>query len=71
MALIRLTLKSTDTGDLCKYGHVRQAKGGTGASPGTHPTLETNKQVNNGFRVLSMIVGNILAKNSNSQKHFR
>ena len=31
-------------GDLCKYGHVRQAKGGTRASPGTHPTLETNKQ---------------------------
>ena len=71
MALIRLTLKSADTGDLCIYGLVRQAKGGTGASPGTHPTLEANKQVNNGFRVLSMIVGNILAKNSNSQKHFR
>ena len=38
-----------DYGDLYKYGHVRQAKGGTGAggtgaSPGTHPTLETNKQ---------------------------
>ena len=32
-------------GDLCKYGHVRQAKGGAGASPGTRPTLETNKQV--------------------------
>ena len=31
-----------DFGDLCKYGHARQAKGGTGASPGTHPTLETN-----------------------------
>ena len=31
-------------GDLCKYGHIRQAKGGTRASPGTHPTLETNKQ---------------------------
>ena len=29
--------------DLCKYGHVRQAKGGTGASPGTHTTLETKK----------------------------
>ena len=33
-------------GDLCKYGHVRQANGGTGACPGTHPTLETNKQLN-------------------------
>ena len=33
-----------DFGDLCKYGQVRQAKGGTGASPGSHPTLETNKQ---------------------------
>ena len=30
--------------NLCKYGHIRQAKGGTRASPGTHPTLETNKQ---------------------------
>ena len=28
-------------GDFCKY---RQAKGGTGASPSTRPTLETNKQ---------------------------
>ena len=28
--------------DLCKYGHVRQPKGGTGASSSTHPTLETN-----------------------------
>ena len=55
MALIQLTLKSTDTGDLCKYGLVRQAKGGTGASPGTHPTLEANKQVNNGFWVLGFI----------------
>ena len=27
-----------------QYEHVRQAKGGTGARPGTHPTLETNKQ---------------------------
>ena len=35
-----------DSGDLCKYGHVRQAKGGTGASPGTNPTFETNKQTN-------------------------
>ena len=31
-------------GDLCKYWHIRQAKGGNGASTGTHPTLETNKQ---------------------------
>ena len=30
-----------DFGDLCKYGHVRQA------SPGTHPTLETNKRNSN------------------------
>ena len=29
-------------GDLYKYRHVRQAKVGTGASLGTHPTLETN-----------------------------
>ena len=33
-----------DFGGLCKYGHVHQAKGGTGASPGTNPTFETNKQ---------------------------
>ena len=26
-----------------KYGHICQAKGGTRTSPGTHPTLETNK----------------------------
>ena len=32
----------TTLGIFCKYRHVRQAKGGTGASPGTHPTLETN-----------------------------
>ena len=31
-------------GDLCKYRHIRQAKGGTRASLSTHPTLETNKQ---------------------------
>ena len=29
----------------CKYGHIRQAKGGPGANPCTHPTLETNKQL--------------------------
>ena len=29
---------------MCKYRHVLQTKEGTGASPGTHPTLETNKQ---------------------------
>ena len=34
-----------DFGDFCKYGHVRQAKGGTRANPGTHPTLETNKRI--------------------------
>ena len=34
-----------DFGDFCKYGHVRQAKGGTSAKPGTHPTLKTSKQV--------------------------
>jgi hypothetical protein len=31
-------------GDLCKYEQVLQAKWGPGASSGTHPTLETNKQ---------------------------
>ena len=34
-------------GDLCKYGHTRQAKGadgGTGVNPVTHPTLETTKR---------------------------
>ena len=35
----------TTLGIFCKYGHVPQAKGGTEASPGTHPTLETNKHV--------------------------
>ena len=30
-------------GDPCKYEHVLQAKGGTVANLGTHPTLETNK----------------------------
>ena len=34
----------TTLGFFCKHRHVRQAKGGTGASSGTHPTLETNKQ---------------------------
>ena len=35
-----------DFGDLCKYGHVRQAKGGgnRGKPWYPHPTLETNKQ---------------------------
>ena len=28
-----------------EYGHIHQAKGKTGASPGTHHTLETNKNV--------------------------
>ena len=28
-----------------KYKHVCEAKEELGASPGTHPTLETNKQV--------------------------
>ena len=32
-------------GDLCKYGNVHQAKGGDRASPGTHPTVETNKHI--------------------------
>ena len=27
----------------CKYIHIHQAKGEIGASPGTHPTIETNK----------------------------
>ena len=39
---IQMELKTS--GIFCKYGHVRQAKGGAWASPGTHPTLETNKQ---------------------------
>ena len=34
----------TTLGISANYGHVFQAKGGTGASPSTHPTLETNKQ---------------------------
>ena len=33
-----------DSGDLCKYRNIRQAQGGPGASPSTHPTLETNNQ---------------------------
>jgi len=35
--------KPQTLGIFCKYGHG-QAKVGAGASPGTHPTLETNKQ---------------------------
>ena len=34
-----------DSGDLCKYGQFRQAKGVTRASPGTHPTLETTNNL--------------------------
>ena len=33
-----------DSGDLYKYGKIRQAQGGPRASPSTHPTLETNNQ---------------------------
>ena len=34
-----------DFGDICKYGHVCQAKGGSGEIPGTIPPLkQTNKQ---------------------------
>jgi hypothetical protein len=31
-------------GDLCKYGHIRHRRGGPGASPSNHPTLETSIQ---------------------------
>ena len=46
MKIITYLNEINENANVCKYCHVRQAKGRTMVNPGIHPTLEINNHEN-------------------------